>query len=406
MENMQNIFDFISSSKDEMVKLQTLLTSKQALGPESGGQGELEKCLALESWLKENNFTDVKRYDAPDPRVESGIRPNLLVTIPGKDSSKAIWLMTHMDVVPVGEISMWNSDPWQVIEKDGKLFGRGVEDNQQGLVSSIFAVLSLIKNNVTPKYNVKLLFVADEEVGSNYGIQYLLENYSLFSKDDMVIIPDGGDSLGKTIEIAEKNLMWIQFHIQGKQAHGSRPDEGANACLAGYDLALRVNNLEKVFNKRDELFEPPYSTFQPTKKESNVPNINTIPGDDVFCMDCRILPCYKLDLVKSEIDKIVKEIENQYSVKVNYECPQAVESPATSKDSDVVKLLSNAIKEVKGIDSKLIGIGGGTVGSFLRKEGYQCAVWGTLDETAHQPNEYCIIKNMIEDAKVLAVTMI
>jgi succinyl-diaminopimelate desuccinylase len=406
MENMQDIFDFIVSSKDEMVKLQTLLTTKQALDPESGGQGELEKCLALESWLKENNFTDVKRYDAPDSRVESGIRPNLLVTIPGKDTSKSLWLMTHMDVVPVGELSMWNSDPWQVIEKDGKLFGRGVEDNQQGLVSSIFAVLSLIKNNVTPKYNVKLLFVADEEVGSNYGIQYLLENYSLFSKDDMVIIPDGGDSLGKTIEIAEKNLMWIQFHIQGKQAHGSRPDEGANACLAGYDLALRVNNLEKVFDKRDELFEPPYSTFQPTKKESNVPNINTIPGDDVFCMDCRILPCYKLDFVKSEIDKIVKEIETQYSVKVNYECPQAVESPATSKDSDVVKLLSNAIKQVKGIDSKLIGIGGGTVGSFLRNEGYQCTVWGTLDETAHQPNEYCIINNMIEDAKVLAVTML
>ena len=146
MENIQNIFDFISSSKDEMVKLQTLLTSKQALGPESGGQGELEKCLALEAWLKENNFTDVKRYDAPDPRVESGIRPNLLVTIPGKDSSKAIWLMTHMDVVPVGEISMWHSDPWQVIEKDGKLFGRGVEDNQQGLISSIFAVPFLISN--------------------------------------------------------------------------------------------------------------------------------------------------------------------------------------------------------------------------------------------------------------------
>ena len=136
MENIQNIFDFISSSKDEMVKLQTLLTSKQALGPESGGQGELEKCLALETWLKENNFTDVKRYDAPDTRVESGIRPNLLVTIPGKDSSKSIWIMTHMDVVPVGELSMWHSDPWQVIEKDGKLFGRGVEDNQQGLVSS------------------------------------------------------------------------------------------------------------------------------------------------------------------------------------------------------------------------------------------------------------------------------
>ena len=93
-------------------------------------------------------------------------------------------------------------------------------------------------------------------------------------------------------------------------------------------------------------------------------------------------------------------------MKVNYECAQAVESPATSKDSDVVKLLSKGIEAVKNIQPKTIGIGGGTVGSYLRKVGYQCAVWGTLDETAHQPNEYCIIKNMVDDAKLLAYIML
>lgn len=406
MENISLLFEFIESKTSKMIELQTLLTSKPALSPESEGEGELEKCIILEQWLKNEGFTDLQRFDAPDSRVKSGIRPNLVATIPGKDTSKSLWIMTHLDVVPVGEISMWHSDPWQVIEKDGKLYGRGVEDNQQGLVSSIFSTLALIKNNVQPKYNVKLLFVADEEVGSTYGIQYLLKNHNLFNKDDMVVIPDGGDSQGKTIEVAEKNLLWIRFHVQGKQAHGSRPDEGTNACLAGYDLALRVNNLEKVFNKRDELFEPPYSTFQPTKKESNVPNINTIPGDDVFCMDCRILPCYKLEQVKTEIDKLIVQVENQYGVKIEYECPQQVESPATSKDSDVVKLLSSGIKTVKNIEAKTIGIGGGTVGSYLRNEGYQCAVWSTLDETAHQPDEYCVIKNMVEDAKVLAYIML
>ena len=401
MENINSLFEFIESKTSKMVELQTLLTSKPALSPESEGDGELEKCIALEQWLKNEGFSDLQRFDAPDSRVKSGIRPNLVATIPGKDTSKSLWIMTHLDVVPVGELSMWHSDPWKVIEKDGKLYGRGVEDNQQGLVSSIFASLALIKNNVQPKYNVKLLFVADEEVGSTYGIQYLLKNHNLFNKDDMVVIPDGGDSQGKTIEVAEKNLLWIRFHVQGKQAHGSRPDEGANACLAGYDLALRVNNLEKVFNKRDELFEPPYSTFQPTKKESNVPNINTIPGDDVFCMDCRILPCYKLEQVKSEIDKLVAQVENQYGVKIEYECPQQVESHATPKDSDVVKLLSSGIKAVKNIESKTIGIGGGTVGSYLRNEGYQCAVWSTLDETAHQPDEYCVVKNMLKPLHLL-----
>lgn len=406
MENINSLFEFIESKTSKMVELQTLLTSKPALSPESEGDGELEKCIALEQWLKNEGFSDLQRFDAPDSRVKSGIRPNLVATIPGKDTSKSLWIMTHLDVVPVGELSMWHSDPWKVIEKDGKLYGRGVEDNQQGLVSSIFASLALIKNNVQPKYNVKLLFVADEEVGSTYGIQYLLKNHNLFNKEDMVVIPDGGDSQGKTIEVAEKNLLWIRFHVQGKQAHGSRPDEGSNACLAGYDLALRVNNLEKIFNKRDELFEPPYSTFQPTKKESNVPNINTIPGDDVFCMDCRILPCYKLEQVKSEIDKLVAQVENQYGVKIEYECPQQVESPATPKDSDVVKLLSSGVKAVKNIESKTIGIGGGTVGSYLRNEGYQCAVWSTLDETAHQPDEYCVVKNMVEDSKVLAYIML
>ena len=77
-----------------------------------------------------------------------------------------------------------------------------------------------------------------------------------------------------------------------------------------------------------------------------------------------------------------------------------------TKDSDVVKLLSSGIKAVKNIESKIIGIGGGTVGSYLRNEGYQCAVWSTLDETAHQPDEYCVVKNMVEDAKVLAYIML
>lgn len=400
------LFKFIDSKKDEMIDLQKILSSIPALAPESEGNGELKKCQALEKWLKEKGFNDLQRIDVPDERVESGIRPNLILTIPGKSNSKTLWIMAHLDVVPVGEISLWNTDPWTVVEKDGKLFARGVEDNQQGLVSSIFASMALREMKLQPEYNVKLLFVADEEVGSTYGIQYLLDNYSLFSKDDMIIIPDGGDSKGETIEIAEKNLLWMKVSVLGKQAHGSRPDEGANACLAGCDLALRLHNLENIFNKQDLLFEPPYSTFHPTKKEANVPNINTIPGNDVFYMDCRILPCYSLKDVKAEINKIILEVEKQHGVKISYETPQEVESPATSKNADVVKVLSKAIKELKKIDSKLIGIGGGTVGAYLRQNKYECAVWSTLDETAHQPNEYCIIQNMIEDAKVLATVML
>ncbi|MCI6952358.1 MAG: M20 family metallo-hydrolase [Spirochaetia bacterium] len=396
----------IASSKAEIVELETLLTSHPALAPESGGDGELEKVIALEGWLKSQGFTQFQRFDAPDSRVSSGIRPNLVVTIPGKDDSFAVWFMAHTDVVPVGELSLWHTDPWKVIEKDGRLYGRGVEDNQQGLVASTVAALALLREGITPPHTVKLLFVADEEVGSTYGIKYLLKEHNLFKKDDIILIPDGGDSQGATIEVAEKNLMWLQFTVKGKQTHGSRPDEGINATLAGYDLALRVHGLETVFDKRDTLFDPPYSTFQPTKKEANVPNINTIPGEDVFCMDCRILPCYTLDQVRVELRRCVKEVEDKYGVKVEWTEPQTAESPATPVDAPVARRLAEAVKAVTGVDTRFIGIGGGTVGAELRVKGFNAVVWSKLDETAHQPNEYTIIDNLISDSQVMAYMML
>lgn len=407
MKDFEKIAGTIEAGRKEMIELETLLTSVPALAPESGGVGELDKCIALEGWLKKNGITKLERFDAPDSRAKNGIRPNLVATIDGEDDDLAIWVMAHLDVVPVGELSLWNSDPWKVIEKDGKIIGRGVEDDQQGLVAGVFAALGFIRNGVKPAHTVKLLFVADEEVGSAYGIQYLLKAHKLFRPQDLIIIPDGGDPKGETVEVAEKNIIWLKVRTLGKQSHGSRPDEGANAFLANCELATRLNALEKtVFTEKNSLFEPDHSTIQPTKKEANVPNINTIPGEDVFYMDCRILPCYKLDMVRGEFQKVISDVEKKYGVKIETSEEQAVESPATPVDAPVVKKLSEAIEKVYGRKARTIGIGGGTVGAYLRIEGYQAVVWGTLDETAHQPNEYCIVENLINDAKILAAVML
>ncbi|MCR5495166.1 MAG: M20 family metallo-hydrolase [Treponema sp.] len=403
MYYMQKLYDFIKASSAQMVELETLLTSHPALAPENGGQGEIEKAKALVEWLKANGIQEsqIEEYDAPDSRVESKIRPNIVVTIPGQNDDYSVWVMAHLDVVPVGELKLWNSDPWKVIEKDGKLYGRGVEDNQQGLVSGVFAALAFVKNGVKPAHTVKLLFMADEEVGSKYGIIWLLHNTSLFGKNDIYLIPDGGDPKGETIEVAEKNILWLKVHVLGKQCHGSRPDQGNNACIAACDLSLKLHDLEKVFCNRDALFEPDYSTFQPTMRLSNVSGVNIIPGEDTFCMDCRILPCYKLDEVLGLVEVCCSEIEQKYGVEVCYETLQMSESPATSVDSPVVKKLAKAINSVHALKARTIGIGGGTVGAELRREGFPCVVWSTMDELAHMPNEYCLIENIQKDAETL-----
>ena len=412
MEEM--IFSYVENSADLVLKLETELCRRPAISPESGGEGELDKCEFLEGWLRSHGINHLERYDAPDSRAKGGIRPSLVATIAGKDDTKRFWIMSHLDVVPPGEASLWKTDPWTLTLTDsgadgGKLIiGRGVEDNQQGLCSSVIAALALVKQGITPSRTVKLLFAADEENGSSYGIDWIIKNHpDLFRKNDMVLIPDGGDSEGRSVEIAEKNLVWVRFTTKGIQAHGSRPDQGANAHLAGADLAVRLHNgLSEKFSARDALFEPDFSTFEPTKKEANVPNINTIPGEDVFCYDMRILPRYPVSEVLKEVDRIKAEVEKKYRVIVTYNVVQRVESRSTSPDAPLLKILSKNVEKVYGVKTKPIGIGGGTVAAFLRNAGIDAAVWCRIDHSAHQPNEYAYLNNILGDAKVMALMMV
>jgi succinyl-diaminopimelate desuccinylase len=402
-------FRWLDASDAGIVELESLLSSIPAIAPESGGQGEMKKAEALVDWLASKGIRDIERYDAPDSRVPGGKRPNIVATIPGSgsDGEGRLWIMSHLDVVPEGDRTMWKTDPFAVLHDDGRVYGRGVEDNQQGLVASVFAVLAILASGGVPARTVKLIFVADEEVGSAYGIQYVLRTQKLFRKEDIIIVPDGGNADGSEMVVAEKNLCWLKVATKGKQCHGSTPDEGANAFLAASDLALRAHRLEKTrFDARDPLFQPDRTTISPTKKEANVPNVNTIPGDDVFYLDMRILPRYPIDEVLAAITGEMREVETKYGVKMSFESVQRNESRATPPDAAVVGLLAAAVKEVYGVDARPIGVGGGTVGAYLRNAGFDCVVWARMDETAHQPNEYALIANIVGDAKVFASLML
>jgi succinyl-diaminopimelate desuccinylase len=399
---------WIEKMEREMVELQTLLTAIPALAPENGGEGEAAKAEALIAYLRKKGDFDITTCSAADERVPGKTRPNVVLTIPGRDSRRSFWIMSHLDVVPPGDLAKWDSDPYLVVEKEGRLYGRGTEDNQQGLVSSVFAALALGAHKVVPPVNVKLLFAADEEVGSAMGIQAVLRDHGeLFGKNDTFLVPDGGRPDGTMIEIAEKSLLWLKFSVQGKQVHASLPHLGKNAFLAGSDLVLRLARaLAAGYADEDPIFDPPYSTFCPTKKEANVPNVNTIPGLDVFCFDCRVLPRYGLDEVIKTVNEICREIENEYGVTVGHETLQRNSSASTSADSFLVARVKKAVKEIHGTEAEVVGIGGNTVGAFLRNAGYDTVIWSTLEDTAHMPNENCRIENMVKDAKVMLTLML
>ncbi len=388
----------------DMIRLQADLTAIPALAPENGGDGEMKKAAFLTEVLRGMGFAEVESCNAPDARVSDGVRPNLAARIPGRDASRTVWVMTHTDIVPPGELKLWERNPYACWVRDGKVFGRGTEDNQQDLVASLFAAKAFLDEGNVPESTIGILLAADEETGSGYGLDYVLEaRPDWFRRTDLIVVPDAGNEEGSMIEVAEKSVLWLRIRVSGRQCHASRPALGRNAFRAAAHLVVRLDGLAGIYGARDPLYDPPESTFEPTKREANVPNVNTIPGEDVFYLDCRILPVYPVDDVLATIRGMADQTESQFGVSIALEPVQKSDAPPpTAHDAPVVRALEEAVRDVYGVTATPRGVGGGTVAAVFRKYGYPAAVWSRYCHMAHQPNEYCLIENMVGNAKVYA----
>ena len=406
MQTSPNVLSKLSTEIDrDAGKIQDFFVKMlkiNSVNPSMGGPGETERAAFIQSYL-ESEGLKVTRIDVAHDSYKHKMRPNICSRLEGKDKSRTLWILSHMDTVPEGSRELWQSDPFEPVINDGKIFARGAEDNGQSLVASLFALRELKLLGEKLPFNVGTWCVSDEEFGSEYGVKYLLE-HNFFKPSDLIVVPDAGVPDGRNIEIAEKGLLWLKFTVKGKQVHASLPAKGKNAHRIGMKLSLEIDQLlHQNYTKRNDLFDDPASTFEPTKIDANVPNINTIPGIDVFHFDCRVLPEYSLDNVLSDIGNIIEHYKSKYSVEVALEIINREDAgPATSATSDVSKLLEKAVRQVTKKEPQFVGIGGQTVGNLFRKQGLATAVWSTVDDVPHEPNEYSRIANLISDTRVFA----
>jgi succinyl-diaminopimelate desuccinylase len=401
---MDALFSELDRQTEAVVDLQTKLTAIPALGPRNGGEGEKAKADFLLGHLKAMGIEDIREYNAPDSDVPCGYRPNIVAVIPGRNTEKTLWVISHIDVVPPGDLDLWNSDPYEVQRDGDTLIGRGVEDNQQGMVSSLLTAQALLDLKITPEMNYGLILVSDEETGSGFGLDYIVrEHANLFSEGDLFLVPDSGEPSSEMVEVAEKSMFWVKITVIGKQCHASTPAQGVNSMFPSAEFILRIKELETLYPAEDTLFDPPRSTFQPTMREANVANVNTLPGRDVFYVDCRVMPEYDLNDVLGTIKGMGAEIAAKYGVTV--ECEPIMweqAAPATPADSEIAVRTMASVRKVYDNNPRTVGVGGGTVAAFLRRKGHNAVVWSTLFHNAHQPNEWSSIKSTIGDAKVIA----
>jgi succinyl-diaminopimelate desuccinylase len=400
---LSTVLELLKNSREELLRLQTDLVAIPSLGPTNEGQGEKAKAEYLAEYAGRFAGVQTEMIKAPDDRVECGYRPSLVIKRPGK-SPRTLWLIAHTDVVPTGDLALWESDPFVLRQEGDLIFGRGVEDNHQGMVSALLLLRALETAGARTDLSLGILLAADEETGNTHGIEYVMTHHpQVFAPDDLIVIPDFGTPEGDSIEVAEKSVLWLRFTVRGRQCHASTPEAGVNSLVGASTLILALDRLHTVFDACDPLFDPPMSTFAPTKMEANVPNVNTIPGQDVFHLDCRVLPSYPLEEIEREIRLICDDVEAERGVRITF-APVVREqaSPATPADCEAAKRLTAALEKTRGLAARAIGIGGGTVAAAFRKRDLPAVCWSTLMHTAHQPNEHASVKATLADSQVFA----
>ncbi|MDR2162214.1 MAG: M20 family metallo-hydrolase [Desulfovibrio sp.] len=400
---LETLYAFLDSSRDQIVLWQRSLTARPALGPENGGEGERQKADWLHQELTALGLSDIRSYPCPDHRVPCGFRPNISARVQGK-GGPTLWVISHLDVVPPGDNALWTHPPFELHVLADHVYGRGVEDNHQGIVSSLLAARALLNCGITPDISLGLLFVADEETGMSHGLPYVLgADPHLIAPDDLCLVPDMGNATGSMVEIVEKSVLWLRFTVLGAQSHASRPSDGVNSLVAASACILALDALHRTFNEQDLRFLPAGSTFVPSKKEANVENINTLPGKDVFYMDCRVVPGYPLERILEETRRIAETVARQYGARIEVDPVHAVQAPpATPDNAPVVRRLLSALAELRGIAGELRGSGGLTEANCLRACGRQAVAWATLEGNAHSGDESSSILATVADAKVIA----
>jgi acetylornithine deacetylase/succinyl-diaminopimelate desuccinylase-like protein len=291
-------------------------------------------------------------------------RANLVARIRGRDPSRgALLIHGHLDVVPA-DASEWSVPPFEGVEKDGYLWGRGAIDMKDFDAMMLAVVREWQRTGYTPPRDIVLAFTADEEAGMQFGSQFLVQEHADLLEGCTEAIGEVGgfsytindDLRLYLVETAEKGIDWLRLHARGRPGHGSFVHDD-NAVTALAEAVARVGRhrfpmiitptvrafLEQVCDAIGIDFDPDNpelavgklgpiasligatvrNTANPTRLEAGYKD-NVIPGKASATVDCRTLPGQAeifLDQLRDVIgpDIEIEHLQQQAAVETDFD---------------------------------------------------------------------------------------
>lgn len=226
----------------------------------------------------------------------TGEKINLCATIGPRDCEGGIGLSGHTDVVPVTGQD-WDSDPFALTERDGRLYGRGTTDMKGYLACVLAAVPDFVTRKLARP--IHILFSYDEEIGC-VGVRPMIARLG----EDLPLpaIVFVGEPTGMEVVDAHKGPARWNVRVRGRAAHSSMAHLGVNAIHYAGALLTELRGIENRLREtsRDERFDPPFSTLQVTSIEGGTAS-NIIPVSCRLGFEVRALPGLDVHAIQNRL---------------------------------------------------------------------------------------------------------
>lgn len=415
MDARAAILSRVDAMEAEIVELTRELIRIPTVNPP--GRNYTDCAALLEERLQACGMR-VSRYEAEERPEHSAQFPriNVVGRLEGEKPRPCLHLNGHIDVVPPGE--GWTLDPFSAKILDGRIYGRGSADMKAGLAAAVFAVEAIRRSRTPLLGRVEVSATVDEESGGEAGVAWLSRHGRLDSSCvDYVIIPEPLDV--DRICIGHRGVYWFKLTSHGRTAHGSMPFSGFSAidAMGRFVEACRVRLRPEFLTRKTALPVVPADARHPSI------NCNAIHGGQAgqviqtpcvadrceAVFDRRYLPEESLDQVRNEIRELLQVLKND-DPEIGFTVEDLMVAPPvqTRPDSPLIKSLHRSLTRVLRRKPKVVASPGTYDHKHVTHIGgiSQCAAYGPgrLDQ-AHQPDEYCVIQDLIDATKALALTI-
>jgi len=300
-------------------------------------------------------------------------------------------LSGHTDVVPVVGQD-WDTDPFKVVEKDGKLYGRGTCDMKGFDAIALTAVPKALKRGI--KRPIQIAMSYDEEVGCIGAPFMAAEMAKLMPKASAAII--GEPSMMKAVS-GHKGGLGIKTHVRGFEVHSSLQHIGVSAIHEAAKLIDWANqmNIQNELLDRSEatsMFTPPWTTVHVGTIEGGTAN-NITAKDCHFVMGFRVIPNERATDWKQAYESKVREVEAAMK-KINpdsfIKLDAAHDVPGLRPEDDGAA--EALVRKLTGDNGQHVVSYGTEAGQF-QAEGYSSIICGPGDiAQAHQKNEFITLE--------------